>query len=162
MASQPTPEEAADALREVTERRQQAAGLDSHPKWALWVIAALAIVVGVSSDLRPDLSTPLTYLLAAGGLLLGYLPRWRRFGSAMGYRHSLDPRPVGMPARTKALNLGVLLGMMVLVVTASAMLRAWDMPYPTTIMSVLIVVAVMLRYRLLNRPSREPKVLGRG
>lgn len=162
MASEPTPEEAADALREVTERRKQAANLDSHPKWVFWAIGALIIIVGVSSDLRPELSTPLTYLLAACGLLLAYLPRWKRFGSAMGYRHSLDPRPVGMPTRTKALNLVVLLALMLLTFVASTMFRIWDVPYPTTIFSILIVVAVTLRYWLLNRPSHEPKTVGHG
>lgn len=161
MASQPTPEEATNALHEVAERRQQATNLDSHPKWMLWGIAALVIVVGVASDLRPELSTPLSYLLLAAALL-AYLPRWKRFGSAMGYQRSPAPRPVGMPARTAALNRGVLLMMMIVVVAASAMMRTWDVPYPTTLGSVVIVATMPLWQRLFNRPPRETKVADRG
>ncbi|GAA1780182.1 hypothetical protein [Streptomonospora arabica] len=162
MGSQPSPEEAAEALQEVAEHRQQAAVPDAHPKWTLWVVGALAIGVGVASDLRPDLGTSLLYVLAAAALLLTYLPRSKRLGSAMGYRRSPDPRPVGMPARARALRLVVFLALIALVAVASVLLRTWDVPYPATIGSAAVVATMPLWHRLLRRAAHGPRAVRRG
>lgn len=160
MGSHPSPEEAAKALREVAEHRQQASSPDAYPKWALLAIGVLILGVGVGSDLRPDLSEQLRYLLLAGALLLTFLPRWKRAGSAMGYQR--HPRTAEMSARARVLRGLMLLALIVLVAVASVLLRRWDVPYPATIGSVAILVTMPLWYWLLNRVGREPVAVRRG
>ncbi|MFD3686412.1 hypothetical protein ACFWTE_16485 [Nocardiopsis sp. NPDC058631] len=156
MGTQPTPEEAASALNEVAERREQAASTNAHPVWTLWVIGAGAIGFGLASDLWPERSTELLYLFATGALLLVFLPRWKRPGSAMGYQS--DPRPVGISARGRALRALVMLALMAVFAAGAVALRSWDVPYPTTIASFVVVVTMPLWHRLLNRAARDPKV----
>ncbi|MFC3999313.1 hypothetical protein ACFOVU_25610 [Nocardiopsis sediminis] len=152
MGSQLSPEEAAGALHEVTERRQQASGSDAHPKWTLWAIGALAIGVCVASDLRSDLGTPLLYVLAAAVLLLTFLPRWKRAGSALGYR-----RTPKISARARVVRPLVMLALGALFAVVLIPLRIWEVPYPATIGSVVVVATIPLWGRLLDRAARGPK-----
>lgn len=155
MGTQPTPEEAANSLNQVAEHREQAASPTSHPTWTLWVIGAAVIGYGLASDLRPDLGTSLLYVLVAGALLLTFLPRWKRAGSAMGYRHSPGLGPIS--ARARLLRAGVMLALMVLFAVGAVALRSWDLPYPTTIASLVVVATMPLWHRLLNRAALGPK-----
>ncbi|GLU47577.1 hypothetical protein [Nocardiopsis ansamitocini] len=157
MQSHPTPEEAAKALNEVNERREQAAAPDAHPAWTLWALGAVAIGYGVVSDLRPDLSTPLLFVLVAAALALAALPRWKRSGSAMGYQRSPSSHPVGMSGRARMMRTGVMLVLMALAAAAGLIMRSFDVPYPTTIGITVVVLTIPLWRGLLNRAARDPK-----
>lgn len=150
----PTPEEAANALGEVTQRREQAATTSAHPTWTLWVIGAAAIAFGLASDLRPDLGTELLYLFATAAILLTFLPRWKRSGAALGYQRSPAPRITG---RGRALRAGVMLTLMVLFAGGAMALRSFEVPYPTTIASLVVVVSMPVWHWLLNRAAHAPK-----
>lgn len=153
MATEPTPQEASDALREISARKQQAAGRNSQPKWVLWATAALVLALGLTSDLSPQLRTPVSYLVLAFVLVVTILSRWKRLGSAIGYQRSPSVRPAMSP-RTRLLNILVLLVMIVLVLGASALLRDSEVPYPGTIASVLIVVTMPLWQRFFGYRMR--------
>ncbi len=158
MATEPTPQEASDALREISERKQQATGRAPQPKWVLWATAALVLALGLVSDLSPQLQTPMSYLILAFVLLVSYLPRWKRFGSAVGYQRSPGIRRGAMSRRTRLLNVLVLLVMIVLVLVVSTLLRDSEVPYPGTIVSLLLVAAMPLWQRLFGRRMREARV----
>lgn len=155
MATEPTPQEASDALREISARKQQAVGRNSQPKWVLWATAALVLALGLTSDLSPQLRTPVSYLVLAFVLVVTILSRWKRLGSAIGYQRSPSVRPA-MSLRTRLLNILVLLVMIVLVLVlgASALLRDSEVPYPGTIASVLIVVTMPLWQRFFGYRMR--------
>lgn len=153
MATEPTPQEASDALREISARKQQAVGRNSQPKWVLWATAALVLALGLTSDLSPQLRTPVSYLVLAFVLVVTILSRWKRLGSAIGYQRSPSVRPA-MSLRTRLLNILVLLVMIVLVLGASALLRDSEVPYPGTIASVLIVVTMPLWQRFFGYRMR--------
>ena len=153
MATEPTPQEASDALREISARKQQAVGRNSQPKWVLWATAALVLALGLTSDLSPQLRTPVSYLVLAFVLVVTILSRWKRLGSAIGYQRSPSVRPA-MSVRTRLLNILVLLVMIVLVLGASALLRDSEVPYPGTIASVLIVVTMPLWQRFFGYRMR--------
>jgi len=155
MGTQPTPEEAANALNEVAERREQAARPGTHPLWTLVVISVGAVGFGLASDLWPERGTELVYVFATAALLLVFLPRWKRPGSAMGYQS--DPRLVGISARGRALRALVMLALMAVFAAGAVALRSWDLPYPTTIASFVVVVTMPLWHWLLNRAARGPK-----
>lgn len=156
MATEPTPQEASDALREISARKQQVAGRNSQPKWVLWATAALVLALGLTSDLSPQLRTPVSYLVVAFVLVVTFLSRWKRLGSAIGYQRSPSVRPA-MSLRTRLLNILVLLVMIVLVLGASALLRGSEVPYPGTIASVLIVVMMPLWQRFFGHRMRESR-----
>ena len=153
MATEPTPQEASDALREISARKQQAVGRNSQPKWVLWATAALVLALGLTSDLSPQLRTPVSYLVLAFVLVVTILSRWKRLGSAIGYQRSPSVRPA-MSLRTRLLNILVLLVMIVFVLGASALLRDSEVPYPGTIASVLIVVTMPLWQRFFGYRMR--------
>ena len=153
MATEPTPQEASDALREISARKQQVTGRNSQPKWVLWATAALVLALRLTSDLSPQLRTPVSYLVLAFVLVVTILSRWKRLGSAIGYQRSPSVRPA-MSLRTRLLNILVLLVMIVLVLGASALLRDSEVPYPGTIAGVLIVATMPLWQRFFGHRMR--------
>ncbi|GLU47481.1 hypothetical protein [Nocardiopsis ansamitocini] len=121
---------------------------DAHPAWTLWVLGAVAIGYGVVSDLRPDLSTPLLFVLVAAALALAALPRWKR---------STGDRPK-MSGRARVMRGGVMLVLMALAAAAGVAMRTFDVPYPTTIGITVVVLTIPLWRGLLNRAARTAEV----
>lgn len=157
MGSQPTPEEAANALQDISDRREQATAPDAHPTWTIWAFALAVLAIGVTSDLLPELRTPLLYALVAAALLFTFLPRWKRSGSALGYQRSPVARAAGTPARARVLRMLTMLGLIIVVAVGATVMRNFDVPYPMTIGSAVIVATMPLWRRLLDSASRAPK-----
>ncbi|MEY8042768.1 hypothetical protein AB8O55_25460 [Saccharopolyspora cebuensis] len=144
----PTPEEARAALHQVGDQ-QAAARRGAEPRWALAVLAVLALALGVSADLGSDLHLLVYCGLAAFALVLTAASRSRRLGGALGYRRAPAP-DVSWGGRVARLAVGAVLALLL-----AAGLRAADVPFPTTIGMALLAVLIFgwepLRARLRRR-----------
>jgi hypothetical protein len=116
---EPTPQQAARALRELTARRHQAARLRS-PRWMWWFGGGVFPVVGFAQDLFPRVSWLISLCLVVVLLALALSVRYRPVGAALGYRASVRSRP---PAGVGAVTTG---GLVAIVAVEFALHRVTD------------------------------------
>jgi len=81
----PTPEEAAQSLREMTYLRQRVIETPP-PRWLYFLIVGLLPVAGAVQDLWPKYSLGYTWFMVAAIIAYLYLPRVARIGTQLGYR----------------------------------------------------------------------------
>ncbi|GAB2649572.1 hypothetical protein GCM10027271_04050 [Saccharopolyspora gloriosae] len=136
---------------EIAERRPSAASGRPKPNWLLRVFAVVVLGVGAGTDLRPDLSTQLTYVLIASVVILVVLPRWKGFAAARGGGRSITTRSVGVGMLNLVLGRLVTFGLLIGYLVARVLLGAWEVPMPATIASALIVVTMPLWRRVAIR-----------
>jgi hypothetical protein len=99
---EPTPQQAARALRELTARRHQALRFRS-PRRLWWFGGVVFLAVGFAEDVFPRVAWVIN-LCALGALLaLALSVRYRPIGAALGYRASVRGRP---PAGVSAVTFG--------------------------------------------------------
>jgi uncharacterized membrane protein len=89
---EPTPQQAARYLRELTARRHQAARVRS-PSWLRWLGGVALPVEGLAQDLLPPASGVISLGAIAALLILALAVRFRTVGAALGYRASARGRP---------------------------------------------------------------------
>jgi len=89
---EPTPQQAARYLRELTARRHQAARVRS-PRWLRWLVGVVLLVEGLAQDLFPPASGVISLGVIAALLILASAVRFRPIGAALGYRASVRGRP---------------------------------------------------------------------
>ena len=98
----PTPEQAARALRELTARRHQALRFRS-PRWMWWFAGVWFPAMGFAEDVFPRAAWLVNLCVVAALLALALSARYRPVGAALGYRASVRGRP---PAGVSAVTIG--------------------------------------------------------
>ncbi len=99
---EPTPQQAARALRELTARRHQALRL-RPPRWISWLCGVLFPVTGLAEDVFPRAAWVINLGVVGALLALALSVRYRPVGAALGYRASVRGRP---PAGISAVTFG--------------------------------------------------------
>jgi hypothetical protein len=99
---EPTPQQAARALRELAARRHQAVRVRS-PRWLRWLGGVVLPVEGVAHDQLPPAARGISLGVIAALLALALSVRHRRVGGALGYRASVRGRP---PASVSVVAVG--------------------------------------------------------
>ncbi|MFR9730262.1 hypothetical protein ACL03H_13615 [Saccharopolyspora sp. MS10] len=132
-----------------TEREPVAASGESKRNWLLWALGAVVLGVGIGTDLRPDWSVPLTYVLVAGVVVLVVVPRWK--GIAAARRRSITTRTVGVGVANLVLGRLVTFALLIGYVVARVLFGAWGLPLPATAASALIIVTMPLWRRVVIR-----------
>jgi hypothetical protein len=99
---EPTPQQAARALRELTARRHQALRLRS-PRWVWWLAGVWFLAVGFAEDVFPRAAWVINLGAVVALLALALSVRYRPVGAALGYRASVRGRP---PARVSMVTIG--------------------------------------------------------
>lgn len=118
--NQPTPEEAAAALRTVHEGRERVIKSVAGSRW-LWVICgSVVFLYTAANDLFPATGHWLTWALLAGCLLLVFGMRTRVGGTLLGRHVSVSSRSLPLTVTTRllrmvpVLGLGIIAGLIVL------------------------------------------------
>lgn len=146
----PTPEEAAAALREANDQHR-AARRNAQPAWTIAAVGVLVIALGVASDLNSAWQPAVNLLLmvvALGALLAS---RSKRFGALLGYRRSPSANPVLAPKGARAKHAAAMVAAMVVTLVLASGLRMAQVPFPSTIGSVLIVGLMLVWVRVESR-----------
>jgi hypothetical protein len=99
---EPTPQQAARALRELTARRHQALRLRS-PRWLWWLAGLVFPAEGLAEDLFPRAAGAISLSVVGALLALALSVRYRPVGAALGYRASVRARP---PASVSVVTFG--------------------------------------------------------
>lgn len=89
---EPTPQQAARALRELTARRNQALRTRA-PRWVRWFGGAWFPVIGFAQDVAPRAAWMVNLGVLVPLLALALSVRYRPVGAALGYRASVRGRP---------------------------------------------------------------------
>ncbi len=89
---EPTPQQAARALRELTARRHQAWRFRS-PRWLWWLAGMWFLAVGFAEDMFPRAAWMINLGVVVAMLVLAFSVRYRPVGAALGYRASVRGRP---------------------------------------------------------------------
>lgn len=109
--NQPTPEEAAAALRAFHEGRQRVIRSAAGSRW-LWVTCGLAVFgYSAANDLFPATRGWLTWTMLAGCLLLIFGMRTRVGGALLGQQVSVSGRTLPLTVTTRLLRLVPVLGL---------------------------------------------------
>jgi hypothetical protein len=138
---EPSPEEAARALRELTRRRHQALrGRAPRPVW--WGAGAVLVLQGVLEDLFPS-NTWIGLAFIWVFVVLAYAVRWRPVGAALGYRASTRGRP---PASVSAVSIGGLVAIAAVEFALHSLSHRFDLPWNHTISGLF--VGLMLAFVL--------------
>ncbi len=99
---EPTPQQAARALRELTDRRHQAVRTRT-PRWVWWFACMLLPAEGLAEDLFPRVDWLTNLFVLVLLLALALSVRYRPVGAALGYRASVRGRP---PAGVSVVSVG--------------------------------------------------------
>ena len=89
---EPTPQQAARALRELTARRHQALRFRT-PRWVRWLAGIWFLAVGFAEDLFPRVAWVFSFCVIVALLAFALSVRYRPVGAALGYRASVRGRP---------------------------------------------------------------------
>ncbi|MEV6930284.1 hypothetical protein AB0M46_38180 [Dactylosporangium sp. NPDC051485] len=99
---EPTPQQAARALRELAARRHQALRFRS-PRWPWWLGGAVFPAEGFADDVFPRAAGVINLCVIGVLLALALSVRYRPVGAALGYRASVRGRP---PAGVSVVTVG--------------------------------------------------------
>ncbi len=116
---EPTPQQAARALRELTARRHQALRFRS-PRWIWWLAGALFPAEGFAEDVFPRAAWAISLGVVIALLALAFSIRYRPVGAALGYRASVRGRP---PTAVSLVTIG---GMVAIIAVDFAVHKATD------------------------------------
>lgn len=89
---EPTPQQAARALRELTARRHQALRFRS-PRWLWWLGGVVFPAEGFAEDVFPRAAAVINLCVVVALLALALSVRYRPVGAVLGYRASVRGRP---------------------------------------------------------------------
>ncbi len=160
--NQPTPEEAARALQDIEQRRDQVLREGSGPRWMWYLLGAAFVVRGLVADLAGmSAASVVSWAIVAVLAVLVVMQHTRRGAARLGYR--------AMPAWNAfpAWYLGMLAVAAIATVIAASLLlgvlvAAFDLPYQQTIVGAGTGLAVALvgRWACRLAPPRR-RVSGR-
>jgi hypothetical protein len=152
--TEPTPEEAARALREIGQRRQQVYRGSASPRW-MWIVAGVLVVVYCTvSDLFPSSALWLSWSFTALVLVMAVAGRTRPGSSLLGRR----VRPAGAgPFKLRLLR--VLVGLAV-GVACGLTVRLLHVPHGKIIYGALagayvVLLGPQVQAWLLDRAARS-------
>jgi hypothetical protein len=137
---EPTPQQAARALREVTARRHQVLRSRS-PRWVSWLGGVALLAEGFAEDLFPRAGGVISLCVVAALLAFALSVRYRPVGAALGYRAAVRGRP---PAGVFVVTVG---GMIAILAVEFALHRVNDRVHPHwshTIFGVVVGLLVAL------------------
>jgi hypothetical protein len=144
VSGNPSPDEAARALRDAEHRRSQVRQEVRGPRWLLPAVAALVIGQGLAADLlsQPtrDIVTATLFLVLGGLVLVQYT---RSGGSFLGFR-ARPQRWVHAPARYLAVLGLTLIGTIAVGWGANMLTHLYQLPYPRTINAVAAGLFLLL------------------
>ncbi|MGX1851721.1 hypothetical protein [Streptomyces sp. NPDC055299] len=146
MASQPTPQEAAEALRNIDQRAEQARGsLRNAPRWLDWLAGAVIFLYCASIDFFPGSAVWRSWIFAA--LAVGYaiVLRTRRGSALLGqsariHRQAVSSRFVLIARLTIAAVVAASVAAVVLLGSAHTSMYV---PYLSTILGAVLATALI-------------------
>lgn len=146
----PSPEQAADALGEISGWQQRAAVKASkRPEWLWWTAAGGIVLSGLAADLWPSLGPVPGLVVAALALCLVASMRSRRIATTMGYQAAPDLR--SMPRKAVSVTRVLVVAALALALIMTVALTAFHVPFRNTIGCVVIAALVVAVVRPMSR-----------
>ncbi|GAB3842410.1 hypothetical protein ACFPIJ_42825 [Dactylosporangium cerinum] len=137
---EPTPQQAARSLQELTTRRHQAARVRS-PRWMRWLGGAVLAGEGLAQDLFPPASGVISLGVIAVLLVLALAVRFRPVGAALGYRASVRGRP---PTNVSVVTIGGIAAIIAVEFALHQVAQQTHWPWSHTITGVLVGLLLAL------------------
>lgn len=143
---EPSPEQAAHELGEISDRQQRAAVKAARPpEWVWWSMAAGMILSGVAADLWPSLGGVPGLVLAGLAVFLVLGIRSKRIAAAMGFRAAPNRQSVPRKAVGRKYLLAIAFLALALLMAVGA--TALHVPFTQAIFSVVMAVVWVLVVR---------------
>ncbi len=151
----PTPEQATQALRELSQRQQQVR--HAPPPHVVSVLAGSALIVsGVVRDQWPGQGSVTSVILLGALLALLFVSRTRKGGAALGYRVTpdLSTHRLGLMVLNRR-GCVVLIGMLAVVMLGTPLLTYYyETLWPNTSIGVGLAVILIVTMPWVYRSSR--------
>ncbi|MGW4511483.1 hypothetical protein ACWEO4_05670 [Streptomyces sp. NPDC004393] len=146
MASEPTPQEAAEALRNVDQRTEQARGsLRDAPRWMDWFFGVVIFLYCASHDFFPDSTVWSNGAFGALVVVYGALVRTRRGSTLLGQSVRIHRQAVSSKfALTAQLTIAALVAASIgTVVFLGSTHTDTHLPYLSTILGAVLAVTLI-------------------
>ncbi|MEV4518410.1 hypothetical protein AB0K00_56815 [Dactylosporangium sp. NPDC049525] len=156
---EPTPQQAARYLRELTTRRHQAARV-RPPSWLRWLSGVVLPVEGLAQDLFPSASGAISLGVIAALLILALAVRFRPVGAALGYRASARGRP---PTGVSVVTIGGIVAIIAVEFALHQMTEQthWQWSHTVTGVVVGLLLALGLRWAVEQAYREHDEETGR-